>query len=176
MRSHACLHGSSAQRLITPLRRYRETFAVNLLGLGKLTEQVLQGGPGTELLPLCIKRPLGVIFAEQVPKGFGQATLCVVDELVPGRRAPALCAVPRWPADAQWPRSNAEAAGVRVGDTLRLVTAVVSVRDKTDTLSYYTCARTLRRAALRCASLRLTPRAFSRAETRPRRAAGGRCW
>jgi hypothetical protein len=35
-------------------------------------------------------------------------------------------------------RSNAAAAGVRVGDVLRLVTAVVEVRDKTDTLSYYT--------------------------------------
>ena len=28
---------------------------------------------------------------------------------------------------------------MKLGDTLRLVTAVVEVRDKTDTLSYYTC-------------------------------------
>lgn len=35
-------------------------------------------------------------------------------------------------------RSNAEKAGVRVGDVLRLCTAVVEYRDKADTLSYYT--------------------------------------
>ena len=107
-----------------------------MLGLGgKATEQVLNGGPGTTLVPLTVARPLGIVFEER-RLALNAAAVCVVDEVAPGRCVDVVwerCRLlPRAPA-----RSNAEKAGVLVGDVLRLVTAVVEFREKADTLSYY---------------------------------------
>ena len=89
-------------------------FAVDLLANGKMTEQALLVSDASELVGVDVARPLGVVFAEQRR---GSQTLCVVEELLPG--------------------SNAQAAGVRVGDVLRLTTCVVAVRGKVDVMSYY---------------------------------------
>ena len=80
------------------------------------TEQALALRDGTALLPLAIPRPLGVVFAEAQVKLSGPS-IAVVEEVAPG--------------------SNAAAAGVRVGDVLRLVSCVVEVRGKVDVVSFY---------------------------------------
>ena len=97
-------------------RGWDETFSVELLGNENMTQQTLPLREGTSLLPLSIPRPLGVVFAER-RRGLSSETEAFVEEVGEG--------------------SNAERAGVRVGDVLRLTTCVVEVRGKVDVLSYY---------------------------------------
>ena len=84
---------------------------------------------GSVLVPLDIKRPMGMVVAE---RRVLQSTECFVEELLPG--------------------SNALAAGVQVGDVLRMTTCVVEVRGKVDTFSFYSNppAARKRRAVLVC--------------------------
>ena len=123
-------------------RRYRETFQISLLGLpgAPATEQVLVAGPDTVLVPLVIQRPLGIVFEER-RLALNAAPACVVDEVAPGRCAAVPDALCESGVDFAFcmrcARSNAEKAGVKTGDVLRLTTAVVEFRDKVDTMSYY---------------------------------------
>jgi hypothetical protein len=109
---------------------HRETFSVDLLdsgGVGATSE--LSVTEGTQLVGLDVARPLGVVFAEQTRLS---KPLCVVEEVAAG--------------------SNAEKAGVRVGDALRLCTAVLEYRGKVDVVSYYANPpkATMRRALFIC--------------------------
>ena len=107
---------------ITSLRRdklpkggFQEVFAVDLLASGKLTEQALTAADGRSLVPLEIKRPMGMVLAER--RVLNTTTECFVDEVLPD--------------------SNALRAGVKVGDVLRLTTLVAAVRGKVDEIAYY---------------------------------------
>ena len=44
---------------------FRETFAVDLLGLGRMTEQRIEAPKSSELLPFRLRRPLGIVFEER---------------------------------------------------------------------------------------------------------------
>mmetsp|Transcript_7675 Transcript_7675/g.25421 ORF Transcript_7675/g.25421 Transcript_7675/m.25421 type:complete len:190 (-) Transcript_7675:63-632(-) len=70
---------------------------------GKQVKQIVKMAAGSEPVPLTLERPLGIVFE-------AKDGACVVDELVEG--------------------GNAAAAGVLVGDVLRLVTAVAPGESK----------------------------------------------
>ena len=79
----------------TPDGGCMETYGFDLGG-GKVGKETYKFRSGSKLVPLCIERPLGIVFEQ---KEFNGMQVCQVDELVPG--------------------SNAEKAGVEVGDVLR---------------------------------------------------------
>jgi hypothetical protein len=106
---------TSRRRDKLPKGGFQEVFAVDLLASGKLTEQALTAADGRSLVPLEIKRPMGMVLAER--RVLNTTTECFVDEVLPD--------------------SNALRAGVKVGDVLRLTTLVAAVRGKVDEIAYY---------------------------------------
>ena len=122
--SRRCCCASAVASGVRSLRRdkmpgtgkvtFQEVFGVDLLANGTLTDQAILVLEGSVLVPLDIKRPMGMIVAE---RRVLNSMECFVEELLP--------------------ESNALAAGVQPGDVLRMCTCVVEVRGKVDTFSFY---------------------------------------
>ena len=69
---------------------FRETFSVDLLGLGRMAEQTLEAPSTSELIPYRLRRPLGIVFEEQAAVEGASAPgslRTVVAELVAGGAA-----------------------------------------------------------------------------------------
>ena len=93
-----------------------ETFGFELGGSGGgRTAQDIAAGPGGTLVPVSLPLPLGIVFEERV--GSSGAREVFASEVAPG--------------------SNAEAAGVQVGDVFRASSCVFRVKGKVDVVGYW---------------------------------------